>query len=466
MSNLLNKPKAAIPEDSAGKYESLNLKENPFPLSPYVNKNNLDIRYNGSIYESKIREKEFNQVVEGFLKVPQTDPNHIRLGYIQDNSYVGRGNGKSAFAVNLVSKINKEFCIDLSEGVNKCFGLHIAPEPSGRTKTFDSFVDSVFQAILELDLIKYSLASLRLEALMNIGKEFDLKEFNSDNQIIESLNSKEWFSDKKIVVSEITRFIYKNGGLNKISSDFPLYEDLNRHYNFHIVTQEKFENYYFKTLRKGKERLKFVFNDLILFFKASGFNGGFIIVDDFERIPDFQSEKLRQQFALELRTNFFDGIYENAKVGFLNLILVMHAGTPRLVGKAWDVSGLERRSPLSEDSVNDKHFISFEKLNLDHAKLLITKYVNEYLLDSEKNKFPFSDDAIALISEKCELNAASMLEKCHVLIEEAVKESKSVVDKKFVEDYFGKTKGSMEEEAKHVSTEETTDLFEKSKNDD
>lgn len=469
MKKLLQKPKDQNIENVLARYESLGLKDNPFPLNPYVNKENSDIRYNGSIYESKIRENEYKQVIQNFIKVPQSNPNHIRMGYIQDNSYVGRGNGKSAFALNLVNIINNEFCLDISDGLNKCFGIYIQPEPSGRTKTFQSFLDLLFQAIFDQNLINYSLASLRLESLIDLDPNFNYN-WESEAEIIISLNSEEWY-DKNMPLldnyklSSITKQIFKKTNLSKLSSEFPLIKDQNKYFNYRVSTQIDFHHYYFETLKKTEEKAKFIFNDLVLLFQASGFNGGYIFVDDFERIPDFQSEKLKQEFALEIRTNFFDSVIENAKIGFLNLILVMHAGVPRLVEKAWSVSGMERRSPLISDAANQPHVIKFDKLNLSHSKLLIQKYVNEYIIDtSQINMFnPFTENAISIISEKCELNAASILEKCYAIVEEAANSRKEKIDEDFVKDFFGKNIHILEDDSDDVSDEDSIDLFSKSK---
>jgi hypothetical protein len=83
-----------------GRYESFNLKENPFPAFPFLNPNSNDARNNGEIYEPSIREQEYNIIEENFFKVPQCYPNHLRLGYIIDTSYIGRGNGKSAWLMS------------------------------------------------------------------------------------------------------------------------------------------------------------------------------------------------------------------------------------------------------------------------------------------------------------------------------------------------------------------------------
>lgn len=461
MSNLLRRPKDVDKKEVKARYENLNLKENPFPNTPYVNKINPDNRYNGRIYESKVREKEHKQVIDNFIKIPQSDQNHIRLGYLLDFSFVGRGNGKSAFAINLIDEINNEFCLDISDEKNKCFGLHITPEPSGRTKTFYSFTDLIFDAIIDKGIINYCLASLRLQAINTAYPNKKIENFKNEQDSIEKLNDLNWLSENEIEVGVISKEIYKNEHLNKIGSSFPLATDRGSFYSSMLSTQKHFKKHYYESL-KGKERITFLFNDLVLFFEAAGFNGAYLIVDDFERIPDFQSEKLKQEFALEIRTNFFDGILENAKIGFFNLILILHAGVPRLVEKSWAVSGMNRRSPMNDDS---RHTVKFDKLTSDHAILMLEKYLEEYRLNPKQddNLHPFTPGAVKLISEKSDLNASTILEKVHGLIEDAVVDKVYKID----EDYVNSKLGTAEEETSHekedILSEASADLFKKSK---
>jgi hypothetical protein len=345
--------------------------------------------------------------------------------------------------------------------------LHITPEPSGRTKTFYDFVDLIFEEIINKDIIKYSLASLRFEAISEIenDKVNINEEFEDVLDSINKLNSSDFFGDKKIDISKITNHIYKKKGFEKISSNFPLTRDRNNFFGSSVTTQRDFSTFYYE-LKKGKERMNFVFNDLVLFLKASGFNGSYLIIDDFERIPDFQSEKLKQEFALEIRTNFFDGILENAKIGFFNLILVLHAGVPRLIEKAWAVSGMNRRSPLlNEDGDFSKHIIYFNKLNVNHAKSLLEIYLEQYRINPEANKSikPFTDGAVLLISEKSEYNASSILEKAHILIEEAIKDKADVIDEEYVNSKLGKKQEWSYEDNNDISKEESDSLFTKSK---
>ena len=173
MNKLSRKPKQVQVLESAGRYSRFSLQENPFPLSP-VNKNSNDKRINGEIYEDAIRSKEFSQVENGFLKQPQSNLNRLRLGYICDTSYIGRGNGKSAFLVNLTRRINKEFCLDISDEANKCFALYVVPEAGGRTKTFTSFIELIFVSLVQSGILDICLASLRLDAAAELYPDVDL----------------------------------------------------------------------------------------------------------------------------------------------------------------------------------------------------------------------------------------------------------------------------------------------------
>jgi hypothetical protein len=435
MSNLLRKPTQVQSLESPGSYEKFNLSENPFPSEPTVNKESTDKRINGNIYEMQIRDREFKLVLTNFIKQPQNNPNHIRLGYIIDTSYIGRGNGKSAFLLNLLQIINKDYCLDISEGQNKCFAIYVSPEPGGRTKTFPSFVDSVYDAILKSGIISVCLATLRLEVIDQLYPK-ESSEFNSEDDLIQKLNDQDWFNKTGIPYSDVQQLLLKNKNFQDLPSDFPIYIGRNTFYP-EFITQKDFEDYY-KTLKKPKDRIDYVFTHLVKFFLAANFNGAYILIDDFERIPDFQSSRQKKDFALELRSCLYDGVYTNAKIGFYNFLLILHAGVPRLIKDAWAESGMENRAPINQ--LTYKHIISFEKLTKEHIALLLRKYLSEYRIDTSKHDslFPFTEGTVNKIGELSELNAAKILKMAYELLEKAASiPTQAIIDEKFVSDNRG-----------------------------
>jgi len=443
-------------------YEVYNLKENPFPITPFISQESPDKRYNGDIYESSIRMIEEQKIDEQFLKVPQNNHNHIRVGYVLDNSYVGRGNGKSSFALNLIKKINHTFCLDISNEANKCFGLYLCPEPSGKTRSFVNLLDLLVDAIFNsnIRIIEYSLAALRLEAIMSLYPEkIEPDEFLDETALIASLNSLEWFNKKDIYYDDINTYLIKNNEFyDKISPNVPFRKKHTAYdrTNFRIISTNHMQDYY-SSFKKENEKINFIFNDLVYLFLASGFNGAYIIIDDFERIPDFQSDRQKRDFAFEIRTNFFDGTSANSRLGFYNLILMLHAGVPRLIEKAWSDSGMEQRSSISA-AANAPHIIHFNKLDKGRAILLIKKYLSEFRVASEDSIRPFTENAIAKIGEEKEYNAAQMLSLAYMLLEDSVKKGLKIIDVNEVDQMLQKSKIQVTT-AETIIDENSTDLL-------
>lgn len=469
MKNLLAKPTGKFQSDSS-RFEKFNLRENPFPATPIINQEDNDIRYNGQIFEEKIREDEWTKITENFLKVPQANPNHFRIGYILDTSYVGRGNGKSSFSINLLKTINENFCLDISNNTNKCFGLYVTPEPSGRTKNFYNLVDLLFESICNSNILNQCLATLRLEAIIEKFPDKNIQALLKDeSEAVKSLNDIQWFKEHNIEIPQLTMDIFRKTELLQLPNTFPLNRDKHNFYGTRIVAASDIRDYYYNDLKKGKERIEFVFTHLVNFFLASGFNGAYAMIDDFERIPDFQSDRQKREFALELRTNLFDGMTKNAKVGFFNFILILHAGVPRLIEKSWSDTGMEQRSPLTTADTNSRHIIFFEKLSLDHAVLLIKKYLNEYRIKPVKSGnqndliFPFDKKAIYKIGEITELNAAGILQKANHLLEKAIEQDLKLIDEKFVTTILGQAKKIEDVSSERKGSDDSIDLIQKSK---
>jgi len=459
MNRLLRKPSRSGLREAPGKFEKFGLVENPFPSEPVVNKDSTDRRINGDIYEIEIRRKEYEQIERNFLKQPQLDPNHLRLGFIIDTSYIGRGNGKSAFLINLQNGINEEYCLDISDGENKCFAVYVTPEPGGRTKTFPSFVDLIFESIVRSNLLDISVAILLIDAIREVYPNIELDD--DEDLLIENLSSRAWYSTKEMDLSRLFTSIYANEFLQDLPPEFPLF--LGRgSLLIDLVKSAHFKSYYAQ-LRKGKDRLEFVFSHLIRLFQAAGFNGAYLLVDDFERIPTFQSARQKTDFALELRSCLFDGLYLNSRLGFYNFFLVLHAGVPRMIAEAWQESGMENRCPISP-SVESRHIIPFEKLSKDHASLLLQTYLAAYKIEGSGSNqlFPFTTEAVSAIGESSEYNAAKILKTSYDLLEQAAIEDGVVeISESFVDENRGRHETAADKAVRTIDNAPAMDLLKK-----
>lgn len=464
LNKLLQKPKSSF-EDMEAKYEKFNLIENPFPSEPYINKESDDIRVNGKIYEYEIRKKEFENLKKNYLSYPQSKKNHLRLCYILDKSYLGRGNGKSAFLLYIQNIINEEYCLNISKGENKCFSLYLRPDSGGRTKTFEQFMDIFFESIINSKMIQKSIMILILQSINQLYPKSDInKIYNSLNNLFLNGKGEDFFNEHK----DLNKIkIFRNIFMNDYLKSFPIELRPNisnflfEKFHFNEII---FINYY-KSLKKTNLKIEFIFTHLVRLFLASGFNGAYILVDDFERIPDFQSARQKRDFATELRSCLYDGINFNARIGFYVFVLALHAGVPRILKEAWAESGMENRIPLNPN-LAVKHIIPFDKLSQNHAKLLIKKYLIEFRLNKTKSNnalYPFSDEAVSKICEISELNASKILKNSYNLLEEAAldKDVKKI-DLDFVNKY--NQKYLIEDiQTKSIKDIDTVDLDEKSK---
>lgn len=463
MSNLLKKPTAQLDSNARSRFDRFHLKENPFPTQP-VNKDSTDERVNGAIFEDQIRHNEFTEISNTFLKHPQSDRNRLRLGYICDTSYIGRGNGKTAFLVNLAHKINTDYCLDISNDKNKCFAVYVVPQAGGRTKTFASFVDLLFSSMLKSGIIDTSLAILRLSAAKTVYPNKDIESLaENDEDLIKKMNNEKWINANGIENRKIYEEILKDTYMERFAGAFPPLISTVNLLPPPFITSKDFEEYYFEELKKGKPRIDFVFSHLVNLFCAADFNGAYMLVDDFERIPDFQTSRQKKDFAVELRSVLFDGPYDGARMGFYNVFLVLHAGVPQLISEAWNASGLGNRYPLEPKS---PHWISFEKITREHVSLLLRKYLSAYRTGSVENDyFPFDTDAISKIGEMNEYNAAKILGTCSNLLEKAADEDRDMIDESFVEEKLKDL--SVEDISSETGIENQTsiDLNEKARGD-
>ncbi len=417
MNKFITAPKATNIALRKSKYEKFFLKDNPFPSTPFISKNNTDIRMNGDIYENSIREDENKKILDNFIKVSQNNQTHLRLGYLVDVSYIGRGNGKSAFLLNLSRQINKEFSLDLSEQMNKCFSIHFFPEPGGRTKTFSKFTDKIFEAIFSQNILNTCIAIIYLKAVMKLKPDISLNEFTSDSVLIEKLLSENWYFENDIEFRDVYFTARDNEFLQKLPFYFNLFRSSGIPNSYSPINQ-KDVNYYYNDL-KANEKLEFIYTHLVNFFLAADFNGAYIFVDDFERILEFQSARQMRDFAVEMRNALFDGLYLNSNIGFYNFLLVIHAGVHRLIAQAWSDSGMDKRAPITQE-FSSNHIIEFKKLTLDKASSLIKRYLKEFRTeDIYDDLFPFDSKSIERICEISELNASNILRHANNLLDKA-----------------------------------------------
>jgi hypothetical protein len=153
----------------------------------------------------------------------------------------------------------------------------------------------------------------------------------------------------------------------------------------------------------------------------------------------------------------------NARLGFYNFFLVLHAGVPRLIAEAWQESGMENRCPLSP-SVESRHIIPFEKLSRDHASLLLKTYLAAYRIPDYNSDplLPFTTGSVSVIGESSEYNAAKILKTSYDLLEQAaLEDGVSEINERFVAENRGRHETAAEKAVRTIDSAPATDLLKK-----
>lgn len=457
--SIFGRPTSTQDPQAAARYEKFNLQDNPFPSEPVVNQESTDKRLNGDLYEVEISRELREKFVDAFVRPPHSDPNHLRMCFLSDESYIGRGNGKSAFLINLQNKINHQYSLDLSSNVNKMFAITITPLPSGRTKTFQQLCDSIFDAIVRAGHLKTCLAMVWFSALNELKPDFrDVVSFKRDEEFLEFFSTPDWFDQLGIPESSLMDWLRSQPYLQSSS----IFSGRSHLFSNLITSTDLIEHYSSMSIRDD-QRVDFIFNDLVALLMIAGFNGGIIFVDDFERIPGFQNTRQQKDFALQIRSAFYDGYSLNARTGFFTITLVLHAGVHRLIGNAWSESGMENRAPI-EPNLASSHVIQFKPMRPSDAILLVKRYLTEFRITQERDQLrPFTKEAIEDIGERSEYNAAKILKACYSLLDQAAFDSNVIcIDRIYVEASKGLQFGATKSDQSLVERE-SVDLAEKIK---
>ena len=106
---MLQLPRRSL-ESSMSRYESIGLKDLPFPTEPVVNPYSTDPRQNGAIYAESPVMSEIEKF-ENLLICPDDFSNRVRLAYLwsKGDQQSGRGMGKTALLRYFRQRINHDW---------------------------------------------------------------------------------------------------------------------------------------------------------------------------------------------------------------------------------------------------------------------------------------------------------------------------------------------------------------------
>jgi hypothetical protein len=89
------------------------------------------------------------------------------------------------------------------------------------------------------------------------------------------------------------------------------------------------------------------FSQTLRAFKAAGFRGGLLVIDDLENLTDTSRQSEIEDFVKNLGLAFFGLPFGGTDKGFYTLIFTAHQQSAMKMSRAWEAVGLSERYPIS-----------------------------------------------------------------------------------------------------------------------
>ena len=405
MNNLIRKPQTSSEQKNL-KYGYYGFTQNPFPFDPSVIPGSEDKRNNGTLFFEGMREQEMNDFKEKLVKSPN------RIGILMDYAaYKGRGIGKTALLNHVKTIINSDLGFRISDEQEVLYSVYLSPNSSdGNNRSLSRMAHSLFDAMVNEHLL--FIAFCRLRAFSG-GISDDLLAELSEDDYERTIADDNWLGEHGADLTKINNFIIEKLhtiGLLEGSQNYRIsfgYKDfLNSISSFH------------SEMEWNKKGLQLIFNKLVILLKEAAFSNCIILLDEVEKIVQYQNFNERRAFCDDLRFYFIDGNTENSAEGFFKILITIHPNSQELLMPHWMAAGLERFCELGGSGAKE-NTIFFKPMKDDIN--LIKDFVRIYLDNSRVSKIdsvePFTDEALLLALRKSDNIAGKFLKMLYLAIE-------------------------------------------------
>jgi len=413
--NLFRRPKKV--EEIDNKYGFLGFTQNPFPNEPAVKPYSADSRVNGSIFLEKIREEEIKDFKDHIVNAPN------KIGLLMDYAaYKGRGIGKTAFLNHMKNSINIDLGNAISNSDSVLYAVYVSPSADKKNRTLSDVAHSIFTSMHKEGLFLTVFCRLRaLSGLLDDIIDDNINESNYEDTIAND----DWLKEQGVDVHKVNSFVMNelvNAGItNDASSLFG-----GNYQSFKASLEDNKNEFFWK--KQGSE---YLFNNIEKLLKAAMFTNCIILLDEAEKMIQYQNSNERRALCDNLRYYFIDGSCSNAVDGFFKIVLTIHPNSQELLMPHWAAAGLDRFCSLGGDT-SSENSIFFKPMSSD--VLMINELAEIYLKESRINKKdnsinPFTQEAINYAMEKSDRIPGRFLRMLYLMIEKAVQNHWETIDK-------------------------------------
>lgn len=417
--NLFRKPKKV--NEVERKYEYLGFTQNPFPNEPAVKPYSADYRVNGSIFLEKIRKQEIKDFRDHIVNAPN------KIGLLMDYAaYKGRGIGKTAFLNHMKNYINSDLGNDISNGDSVLYAVYVSPSADKKNRTLSDVAHSIFTAMHKEGLFLTVFCRLRaLSGLMDDVIDNTVNESNYEDTIAND----DWLKKHEVDVQKVNSFVMNELVNAGIADDTP-YLFGGSYPSFKTLLEDDKNDFFWK-----KQGLDFLFNKVEKLLKAALFTNCIILLDEAEKMIQYQNFNERRALCDNLRYYFIDGSCSNAMDGFFKIVLTIHPNSQELLMPHWAAAGLDRFCSLGGDT-SSENTIFFKPMSNDSMMIseLAEIYLQKSRIDPNDSTInPFNQEAIDYAMEKSDRIPGRFLKMLYLMIEKAVQNQWQSIDKEKVD---------------------------------
>ena len=413
------------------RYNLLGLSDLPFPAEPVANPYSSDPRQNGAIYATSPVSAEIEKF-EQLLICPDDFANRARLAYLwsKGDQQSGRGMGKTALLRYFQQRINKDWGGTEFEGRFSAAVIYVAFPSQVDRRYMEQLAWSALVDICKTDILSSARAALRSYALTSEQNNAVLT--NSDgSQSGENLLDDGILRRNDIAPDELDTTIAGRLQQDGVQSSVAK-----------ALAAGQFDGYLRSLRRDGNLEPIYVprdtkcldysrsllFNDMVHYLRAAGFNGGYLFIDDIENLVDQMARRHRIEFAKEFALCTVRPGYANTIHNFFSSVLTTHQQASVGLAQAWAEAGLTAFARLDPTSPNS---VELPLPSKDQAREIIVAHLDYYRMDGDDagTVKPFTEDAISvLLEEQGILHPRILLSTAANIVRKAMQDRVTVID--------------------------------------
>ena len=386
-------------QQTVSPYSALGLKDLPFPATAVADPYNADPRRNGAIYAEEPVRSSIDKF-EQLLIRPNDFKNRVRLAYLwsRGDQETGRGMGKTALLRYFRQRINQDWGLTEFSGQFSAVVVYVSFTSQVDRRYMEQLALSALVDICRNGVLDSARASLRLEQLSPEMAQQVTKNSDGTDNYDNLLNDEELESngvDPVLLNQQVVARLVEEGVQSPSATALAAgtFEDYLKSFR----RDHRLDPLYVPRDTKILDYARgFLFDDVVHYLRAAGFEGGYLFIDDIENLVDQMARRHRLEFAKEFALCTVRPGYANTAHNFFSCVLTTHQQASVGLSAAWGEAGLAGIARLDP---NDPNSVELPLPSTDQAREIIVAHLDHYRLNPDKRGSiePFTEDGIAAL---------------------------------------------------------------------